>query len=97
MTDATDEVQSFQILCRPCATPIQTLPGSAPEMWGCPACGVQDTPQAVEREVHAHTQELMAQAAQKALSGGARGSKFLKFTPQRLRRGSYRFVSDLKL
>lgn len=83
-----------QILCGSCNCPAQTVPDPKPQdKVTCPRCDRSDTLQNVQRIVGEHVAYEASRSLNESLARAVRGSRFLKFTPNRLPQRSFRWIT----
>jgi uncharacterized C2H2 Zn-finger protein len=92
---AADFVKALCARCKLPPEPVAQDDGE--ERFACPRCGVNDTRENILRDVREHAKEVAARSLQEKARGVARRSKFIKFSGKPIPKGSYRFISDLKL
>ena len=92
MTDIRD------VLCGEHKVPLEGPADVKPEhRYSCPVCGVGDTYENVFREVGDYAKEKTAEHFEEMMSGIAKGSKMMTFTPATRPKRSYRFIINLDL
>ncbi len=92
---ATDTVEA---LCGKCKVPLEgAAKANDQTVFACPKCRRGDTRKNVMRDVTKHVEEVTARHFQEGLRRSARGSGLLKVTSKPIPKGSYRFISNLKL
>lgn len=89
--------EHYDIICNTCKVPPEPIAESNPETWGCPVCGVNDSPENIIGEAKEHAVEVAARKLQDMTGEIAKGSRFIKVTHKHIPHRVYRFVTDFKL
>lgn len=86
---------TYAILCGACKSRLKTVPNPKPhDKVTCEGCGRSDRFDDMMAAVQEHVVHLTQESISKRLAAAARGSRFLKYTPQKLPNRSFRWIIE---